>query len=320
MKNNIHMGHSSLADAIHTAFGNHAEMGKADRIHGGDINEAYRISLSTGEKVFVKKNSMENYNFFITEAHGLLALRKTEAIGVPRVLGMGTEAEKGSSFLLLEYLESAPPFKNYWEVFGHQLAGMHKAGLPASFTYTLQPHHNASPSGAPELYPVKYGFSEDNFIGASPQKNLPMNTWIDFYRECRLLPQIKMAEHYLDSRLRKKADYLLEHLDQYLREPEFPSLLHGDLWSGNVLRGKDGKAWILDPAVYIGDFETDLAMTQLFGSFPSAFYAAYHEVNPIDKGYGDRRELYHLYHLLNHLNLFGRTYLGSVAEILNRYV
>lgn len=301
MQNNIQMEFHSLDEAIRAAFGNHVEMVKTDRIHGGDINTAYRISLSIGEKVFVKMNSAENNSFFTTEVHGLLALRQTKAIGVPKVLGMGIEEERKSSFLLLEYIESAPSVKNYWEVFGHQLAAMHRKAVDKMV----------------ELF--RYGFSEDNFIGASPQKNLPMNTWIDFYRECRLLPQIKMAERFLDSRMKKKADYLLAHLDHYLREPEFPSLLHGDLWSGNVLCGKDGQAWILDPAVYIGDFETDLAMTQLFGSFPSAFYSAYHEINPIDKGYDDRRELYHLYHLLNHLNLFGSMYLGSVTEIFNRY-
>ena len=315
----------SLAEAIHSVFGNDAEILKTDRVHGGDINDAYGITLSTGEKVFAKTNSIGNWKFFTAESHGLLALRDTRAIGVPKVLGAGMDEQKGISFLLLEYVESAPPARNYWETFGHELASLHKAS-PAQIN-ELHSHsqaqrdqgHSSSPKadGQPLL---KYGFCEDNFIGASPQKNHPLEAWIDFYQECRLMPQLKMAEHYLDSRLRKKADYLLEHLDQYLREPEFPSLLHGDLWSGNVLRGKDGKAWILDPAVYIGDFETDLAMTQLFGSFPSAFYAAYHEVNPIDKGYDDRRELYHLYHLLNHLNLFGRTYLGSVAEILNRYV
>ena len=118
----------------------------------------------------------------------------------------------------------------------------------------------------------------------------------------------------------KRADSLLEHLDAYLREPEFPSLLHGDLWSGNMMCGSDGKAWIIDPAVYVGDFEADLAMTRLFGSLPERFYAAYNEVNPIDrKGCAEREKLYDLYHLLNHLNLFGRSYLSSVAGIIREY-
>lgn len=318
----------SLADAIHFVFGNDAEILKTDRVHGGDINDAYGITLSTGEKVFAKTNSIGNWKFFITESHGLLALRDIRAIGVPKVLGAGMDEQKGISFLLLEYVESAPPARNYWETFGHQLAGLHKAvplreNEPYWSNASQKRQGNSSPfgmNGADELRSFWYGFLEDNFIGASPQRNRPMEKWIDFYRECRLLPQIKMAGSRLDSRMRKKLAFLLDHLDSYLREPEFPSLLHGDLWSGNVLRGPDGKAWILDPAVYVGDFETDLAMTQLFGSFPSTFYSAYHEVNPIDKGFGERKDLYHLYHLLNHLNLFGGMYLGSVANIVNRYV
>ncbi len=314
----------SLKEALHAVFGDHTEILESNRVPGGDINHAFRLRLSTGEKVFLKTNSIANAKFFITEAHGLAALGQPEAIGVPKILGAGTDSQKGISFLLLEYMESAPSVKNYWEVFGHELAALHKAA--PGHVEKLRTREDTQRTHRPSCFFVtdgqplpRYGFWEDNFIGANPQKNLPSASWIDFYRESRLMPQIKMAEHYFDSGMRKKAGYLLEHLDRYLREPDFPSLLHGDLWSGNVLCGNDGKAWILDPAVCIGDFETDLAMTQLFGGFPSAFYSAYHEVNPIHKGYDQRKELYHLYHLLNHLNLFGRMYLGSVAEILNRY-
>ena len=306
MNENIVKTYHSLKAAINAAFGNEAEIIKKDRIYGGDINDAYRVNLSTDEKVFVKTNSVKNAKFFLTESVGLYALGSTGKIGVPKTLGTGIDVQKGFSFLLLEYIESAPRIKTYWETFGHELAELHRAKC-SSFIKCLDDN-------------VIYGFLEDNFIGATLQKNLPKAKWVDFYRECRLLPQIRMAERYLDSVMRKKLIYLLDHLDSYLREPELPSILHGDLWSGNVLCGNDGKAWILDPATYIGDFETDLAMTQLFGSFPSTFYAAYNEINPIDKGYLERRDLYHLYHLLNHLNLFGRMYLEGVVEILNKYV
>lgn len=298
--------YQSLEEAIKASFGKSAEIIRKDRIYGGSINDAYGICLSTGEKVFVKTNSIKKFGFFRTESLGLKALGSTETIGVPKVLGMGTDEQKVFSFLLLEYIESAPRIKNYWEVFGHQLADLHRAES-LSFVETKEGNEN-------------YGFLEDNFIGANQQKNTPKIKWIDFYRECRLLPQMKMAESYFDSKIRKKFIYLFDHLGSYLREPEFPSLLHGDLWSGNVLCGNDGKAWILDPAVYVGDFETDLAMTQMFGSFPTSFYAAYNEVNPIDKDYLKRMSLYQLYHYLNHLNLFGRMYLGSVIDILNKYV
>lgn len=296
----------SLEDAIKDAFGNGAAIIRKNRIHGGDINDAYKISLSTGEDVFIKTNAIQNARFFTIESHGLQALQSTGKIGVPNVVARGVDEQQGFAFLLLEYMESAPRIQSYWETFGHELAQLHRAECLHVIKSKKQN--------------VKYGFSENNFIGSNPQKNDPKETWIDFYRECRLLPQIKMADAYFDSRTRKKFLSLLDHLDHFLREPEFSSLLHGDLWSGNVLCGKDGKAWILDPAVYIGDFETDLAMTQLFGSFPATFYAAYNEVNPIDYGYEERKNLYHLYHLLNHLNLFGRSYFGSVIDILNRYV
>lgn len=306
MPENIKEMYNSLEAAVNAAFGWNAGIVRKDRIYGGDINDSYRISLSTGETVFAKTNSIKNFRFFVTESNGLRALRATEKIGVPAILGMGIDEKRGFSFLLLEYIESTARVETYWETFGHQLAQLHRA--------------ECSQLIKPAKSNARYGFTEDNFIGSSPQKNTPKAGWIDFYRECRLLPQIKMAESYLDAATRRKADCLLDHLDSYLSEPEFPSLLHGDLWSGNTLCGNDGKAWILDPAAYVGHFETDLAMTQLFGSFPSAFYGAYHEINPIDKGYSDRKNLYHLYHLLNHLNLFGRTYLGSVIDILNAYV
>lgn len=302
MNNTTQSLYHSLEVAVHALFGTDAKITQTGRVHGGDINDAFRLRLSTGETVFAKTNSIKNADFFIKESHGLPALGRSGVIGVPKALGAGIDKEKGISFLLLEFIESAPRGKDYWETFGHELAMLHRT--------------DASGFSGPE----KYGFFENNYIGASPQKNLPMTSWTDFYRECRLIPQFRMAEHYFDSSLNRKAAYLLEHLDSCLREPEFPSLLHGDLWSGNVLCGKDGKAWILDPAVYVGDFETDLAMTQLFGSFPARFYSAYNEITPIDKGYEERKDLYHLYHLLNHLNLFGRTYLGSVAAIINAYV
>lgn len=296
----------SLEETVKSVYGEQVSIVRADRVYGGDINDAYRLPLSSGDCIFVKTNSIGNAGFFRAEANGLEALRETGTIGIPQILGMGTDEQRGVSFLALEYIESALRTGSYWETFGRELAMMHRA--------------ECRPFTGQENREGKYGFSEDNYIGASPQKNRPGQKWADFYRECRLLPQITMAQRYLDLSLRKQADWLLEHLDSYLREPEFPSLLHGDLWGGNVLCGSDGKAWLIDPAVYVGDFEADLAMTRLFGSLPDAFYRAYHEINPVDrKGYSERRGLYDLYHLLNHLNLFGSGYLGSVAEIIRRY-
>lgn len=297
--------YDSITSAIQDVYGEQTREVQMERVYGGDINDAYQMKLSNGETVFLKTNVFDRLYFFKTEIEGLLAMRATKQIGVPKPLGFGTDRNRGVSFLMLEFIHSSSKNKKYWEFFGHQLANMHKAEC-----YQFV---------ASEDCGMKYGFWMDNYIGSNPQKNSAKSSWISFYRDCRLAPQMKMAEGYLDPKMRKQCQYLLDHLDAHLREPEYPSLLHGDLWSGNVLCGNDGNAWILDPAVYVGDFETDLAMTQLFGSFPASFYAAYHEINPIDKGFLERRDMYHLYHLLNHLNLFGRSYLGSVGDILNRY-
>lgn len=304
-RNAAFFGKHALERAIALLFGQDARIASKRPVYGGDINEAYRLSLSDGSAVFIKCNTLENLSFFEAEARGLNALRRAGTIGVPQVLGMGADEEKGFSFLLMEYLEAAPRSSQYWEIFGRELAALHCAdcsGLTGADGSLL------------------FGFAEDNYIGASLQINMPMDSWIAFFRECRLLPQIRMAEGYLDSRMHRQFGKLLDHLDCYLVEPKAPSLLHGDLWSGNAVCGPDGKAWILDPAAYVGHFEAELGMTELFGGYPAAFYQAYREVNPIDSGYRDRRELYNLYHLLNHLNLFGSSYRGSVEKILNRYI
>ena len=296
---------NSLEEAITTLFGENMRIVSKRPIHGGDINEAYRLSFSDGNVVFMKCNTLKNLPFFEAEAKGMEALQKTGTIGVPKVLGIGADREQGISFLLMEYLEAAPRISGYWAVFGRELAELHRADCNGF----------AVSNGN-----LPFGFEADNYIGASLQINTPKESWITFFRECRLLPQFKMAEVYFDSNMRRQYMKLLDHLDSYLTEPEFPSLIHGDLWSGNSVCGPDGKAWILDPAAYVGHFEAELAMTELFGSNPNAFYEAYSEITPIGSGYRDRRDLYNLYHMLNHLNLFGASYLGSVQRIINKYV
>lgn len=296
----------TLNDALKSICGSEIRLLRRDRVYGGDSNDAFRLTLSDGTQLFLKTNSLENADFFAAEALGLWALGQSGTIGVPKVLGTGTDADGEFSFLLMELIEKALPRKDYWETFGHQLAGLHKSET-ASFVKTREDNG-------------KYGFLADNYIGANPQKNTPKESWVAFYRDCRLQPQIQRANSYFDASMRKHLSYLLDHLDLFLPEPEFASLLHGDLWNGNALCGSDGKAWIFDPAVYVGHYEADLAMTQLFGGFSPTFYRAYHEILPIERDYEERRDLYHLYHLLNHLNLFGRSYFGEVKAIVQKYV
>lgn len=300
---------NSIDEAITALFGSNLYINNRHPVYGGDINDSFCLSLSDGSAVFMKCNTLKNLPFFEAEAKGLAALRETGTIGVPKALAIGADRKQRKSFLLMEYLVETPKIPGYFEVFGRELAALHKADC-TRFAATGDRLAEGT---------LSFGFTSDNYIGASLQKNTPKENWITFFRDCRLLPQMKMADRYLDSRTRKQCGKLLEHLDSYLVEPPFPSLIHGDLWSGNAICGPDGKAWILDPAVYVGHFEAELAMTELFGRYPASFYEAYHEMNPIDSGYEDRKDLYNLYHLFNHLNLFGSSYRGSVQRILNRY-
>lgn len=293
---------TSLEEALTSLFGNQTCIVRRERIAGGDINDAFGLELTDGSYVFMKKNRRENLSFFTAEAAGLYAIAKTGAIGTPRILCSGTEEERGgSSFLLLEYVAGKSRVSHYWETLGHQLAHMHRSSSDGFVT------------------DGKYGFTSDNYIGRTRQVNTPKENWVEFFRECRLKPQFQLAGQYFDTAEEKRVLRLLEHLDEFLVEPEQPSLLHGDLWSGNVITGKDGKAWLIDPAVYVGHAEAELAMTELFGGFQGTFYAAYRESGLLQPGYEERRDLYNLYHLLNHLNLFGMSYLSSVKRIVRKY-
>lgn len=291
--------YNSLAGALVDLFGNSVAITETDRLSGGDINKAYALTLNTGDKIFMKANAKSNAAFFTAEAAGLTAIAATKAISTPKIICTGTDdgEDVGYSFLLLEYIKSSGKIKTYWETFARELAAMHKADVGKEF-----------------------GFSQDNFIGARPQQNTPAGSWISFFRDQRLAPQFKAADSYFTPADRTKITKLLDNLDRFLIEPEQPSLLHGDLWNGNVMCGSEGKAMLIDPACYVGHREADLAMTELFGGFPQTFYDAYKEAFPLQPGYEERRDLYNLYQLLNHLNLFGPTYLEPVLAITSEYV
>lgn len=291
----------SLASAIYSLFGEGTKIERTSPISGGDINEAYGLTLTGGRRIFMKSNTKENIPLFTAEAAGLAAIARTKAIGTPRILGIGTDEGKGGySFLLLEFTSGQNSSRNYWEDFAGQLAAMHRAPTAGLV------------SGG------KYGFGSDNFIGRRRQINTARDSWISFYRECRLEPQFQDAARYFEKEDWKRIGRFLDHIDEILVEPEYPSMLHGDLWSGNVITGNDGRAWLIDPAVYVGHAEADIAMTELFGGFPRRFYAAYKTAAPLQPGYECRRDIYNLYHLLNHLNMFGRMYLSEVKRIVGR--
>lgn len=290
---------TSLESAICSLFGEGTKVEGTSRISGGDINEAYGLMLTGGKCIFMKSNTKDNLSLFTAEAVGLTAIARTKAIGTPQILCVGTDEEKGGySFLLLEFISGKNRNRNYWEDFARQLSEMHRAptaGLVAN---------------------GRYGFDSDNYIGMRRQVNTGCDSWISFFRDYRLEPQFKDAARYFDREDRKRIVRFLDHIDEVLVEPEHPSLLHGDLWSGNVITGNDGGAWLIDPAVYVGHAEADIAMTELFGGFPPVFYDAYKEAALLKPGYERRRDVYNLYHLLNHLNMFGRMYLPAVKRIV----
>lgn len=232
---------------------------------------------------------------FQAEKKGLEAIEKTKTIATPNVL-LCERLEVGG-FLLMEYIEPKRTSSHEMERFGHQLAALHQVSDSIGF-----------------------GWETDNFIGSLPQSNKNSSDWTKFYVEERLLPQLKMAR---DTHLLKGAEIPSEA--QILRSCENlfptikPSLLHGDLWSGNYLVSKDGIPYLIDPAIYLGHSEIDLAMSRLFGGFDSSFYEVYSEHFPSLPQEKERTDIYQLYYLLVHLNLFGRSYYGSVSSILKRY-
>lgn len=290
---------SDLNEVLSEIYGNSVTVIKKTPVSGGDINRAYTLLLSDGSRLFMKVNRRENGDFFRAEAEGLEAMKRTGAVNVPDVIGGGED--RNESFLLLEHVAEGRRTRGSSEKLGRGLAEMHMYDT-SSFTE----------SG-------KYGFRHDNYIGAGFQCNTPGNKWSEFFINRRLRPQFEKAASYWDADFRKCIERFLDKAERYLEEPDRPSLLHGDLWAGNYMIDTDGEPWLIDPAVYVGHREADLAMTELFGGFDRSFYDAYRESAGIDPYYSDRRDIYNLYHLLNHLNLFGGSYLYSVKSVVSRY-
>ena len=301
---------TSIAKAIITLYGENVHLERGFPVQGGDINKSYGISLSNGNVLFMKANEKNNVDYFIKESNSLKAIADTKTIATSKVLGLGTEdgEEVGYSFLLLDFVELGNLDEKFWEKFAENLSKMHKA---ETSSFIPKEDHEKG---------LIFGFYEDNYIGRTKQINTPKKNWIDFFRENRLEPQFKMAENHFSSEEIKLVHKLLEKLDSFLVEPEKPSLLHGDLWAGNVMCDTKPQAMLIDPACYVGHPEADIAMTELFGGFSGRFYEAYKSTGLLQPNYADRRDLYNLYHLLNHLNMFGKSYFSAVKAILEKYV
>ncbi|MBL0095907.1 MAG: fructosamine kinase family protein [Bacteroidetes bacterium] len=262
---------------------------------GGSINSVYKVETTDGQFV-MKMNSLSRYpGMFKGEAAGLQLIMDTKSVSVPGIVAV--TALKQHQVLILEYIEPAPRIKHFYSHFGEQLAAMHR--------------HTSE----------TFGLSFNNYIGSLPQNNKQEKSLYDFFIQHRIEPQLRLAvrKELLNDRDEKDFEDLFKKLEHLLPD-EHPSLIHGDLWNGNYITGNDGKAWLIDPAVSYSSREADIAMTKLFGGFEPEFYSAYHEVFPLIDGWEQRLDLWNLYPLLVHVNLFGGHYVQEVRSIVKNYI
>lgn len=262
---------------------------------GGCINHGGHLQSPQGD-FFLKWNYARRYpGMFDSEAKGLTLLLGASAVRIPRVVGTGVRGDY--QFILMEFMSPARKVHDYWQMLGRQLAALHRISWN------------------------QYGLDHDNYIGSLPQENTPGHDWVNFFIERRLHPQLKSGidTGRIDRNVAMQFDALYRRLPDVLVR-EAPSLLHGDLWNGNVIVDDVGHPCLIDPAVYFGHREVDLAMTELFGGFGQGFYEAYEETFPTQPDLQERLDIYKLYPLLVHVNLFGGGYLGEVRAILRRFL
>lgn len=290
---------SKIEKTISTSIGLSFQLKNQTGIGGGSINQANRIDGVLGDEnktisFFIKFNHKNRLEMFEAEAAGLEEIKKSQTIYVPQVICFGVEDNQ--SYLILENLSLSGGASNSATLLGEQLALMHKTTAD------------------------QFGWSRNNTIGSTEQINSYANDWPDFFREHRLGFQLDLAKKNGGGRsLINKGEKLISELEIFFidYEPE-ASLLHGDLWSGNYGYVENGDPVIFDPAVYYGDRETDVAMTELFGGFSGEFYSAYNSIWPLNNGYKARKTLYNLYHILNHYNLFGGSYAMQAEAMMDK--
>ena len=275
---------------ITAATGQQAELSGQESTGGGCINQTLRVRYGAGS-YFVKLNSASRADMFAAEALGLRELQDSHTLRVPEALCWGDDGE--SAYLVLEDLELGG--RGDLAALGEGLAAMHRVTRE------------------------RFGWDTDNTIGSTVQINTCEHNWVDFWRTQRLQFQLELAaQNGHGGRLQSQGEKLLDAFPALFADYSPPaSLLHGDLWSGNYAFNRSGEPVIYDPAVYYGDREADLAMTELFGGFGADFYATYRANYPLDAGYGVRKTLYNLYHILNHLNIFGEGYRSQAYRMMD---
>lgn len=282
-----------MKDAL-IACGDESSIQTYEQISGGSINECFYIRTANKE-YFIKHHYNAPPNFFFTEKTGLNYLRKTRAVNIPTVYSYSDKTE--AAYLLMEWIQGEK-HQTTEEVLGIQLAKLH------------------------QVQAKQFGFEADTYIGKLKQKNALYDNWLTYYRDCKLASQIKYGVDcgQISKERYKKLRLLLNKLDQWLPDDVKPSYLHGDLWGGNWIIGKDGEPYLIDPSFFFGDRQMDIAFTELFGGFSQQFYDAYENIAPLSDVYEDVKPLYQLYYLIIHVNMFGEIYGPQVDAVLNRYV
>jgi len=296
----------ALLEALHFALkSNGDETGITEErpVAGGCIHHACQIRTQTSS-YFLKWNDEAIPGMFSTEARGLECIRQTNTLRVPTVIQASEQQKDSPAFLLMEWIDKGSSRPIDQRKLGEGLAAMHREGK------------------SPQT-PASYGLDENNFLGRAVQENGWNTAWTDIFREKRLLPQIDTAiqNGLMPAQRQKRLVILMDRLDDWLAGVERrPCLVHGDLWRGNVMADRMGNPVMLDPAAYYADREVEIAYTQLFHGFDRSFFDAYQAAWPLDKGFSERRDIYNLYHLINHLNHFGEPYGTQVDAILQHYI
>ncbi|MGV0026728.1 fructosamine kinase family protein [Phormidesmis priestleyi] len=265
------------------------KVGDRTSVSGGCINQGYKVTNGK-HTFFVKLNRASQFSMFEAEALGLKELSATGTILVPKPICYGVASD--SAYIVLEWLEFGRGKGESWQKMGQELAKLHQVRKSTAF-----------------------GWERNNTIGATPQINTWTSDWTDFFTQHRIGYQLQLAKQRGGNF--SQGDRLLAAIPELLmnHKPR-PSLVHGDLWSGNAAFTRSGEPVIFDPATYWGDREVDIAMTELFGGFPSEFYQSYNQTWPLDAGYKQRKTLYNLYHVLNHFNLFGGSYESQANQMI----
>lgn len=265
-------------------------------VSGGDINEAYYVRTDKNE-YFVKLNRQVKKDFFEFEAEGINIIGDTKTINVPNLIGVVEDEETHVPMLWMEWIEGSKNSETD-KLLGERLAALHLC------------------EGE------KYGFHRDSYIGGINQRNGLFDSWCTYYREVRLMGQIELgrSKGRITGTRYRKLEKLIESLGEWIPIQPKKSVLHGDLWGGNWMTGQNGTPYLIDPSTLFGDHEFEIAFTELFGGFSQIFYEAYSSVFRLSRDYEERRDIYQLFYLLVHLNLFGEMYGESVDRILKKYV